>query len=155
MPTTGNWYTWEEIKESRDDEELPRIYLTKNTGFRSSYTLHIDCQYVGPIKQKRILELYISWTEPTPQLPVFGTPERPIAEYTIQGGKDLRRHWTPGKYNPNVGSLFAPESVRDDILSALDKGAKSLAVKVKGKTYNFAANGFKEAAKPVLNACRR
>ena len=59
----------------------------------------------------------------------------------------------PGEYDIEIGSLFAPPSVRDDIIAALTGGATSLEVKVKSKTYNFRTRGFNEAVKPVFKAC--
>ena len=156
-PNTGQWFTWGEIKDLAEatgaKEELPRI-LVNDDGYQSRANLQIDCQQKG---RERTLELYVSWRyyldgdviifmKPT------GTPQ---VEYTIKGGQSLVRHWSPGKSDGKVHSVFAPPAVRDDILSALSQGAGRLSVTVEESTFGFPTHGFIEAIKPVFDACGR
>lgn len=159
---TGNWVTWDEIRElgfEGDEEGIPRILLYGDGPYPSisTYILHIDCWTTqsGEVD----LDLYVSDNTDL-VLSLIGTHETRVA-YSIDDGAIVTRYWL--YQDEQIGDinrvyLTAPESVRDAIVAALLNGSRKLVVtdspgESYSSTYTFQTRGFAQAAEPVLDYC--
>ena len=156
-PPTGDWETWEKLQEGpKGRSKLPRILLFDDAS-RKSGAIQFDCH---DLRGKLDLELYVQWEYSVPQLqPPFGlSVERkgPLVSYKIDGGMvSVERHWINGAYSSTKGAVFAPDHVRNTLLSAMLDGVDRLEVNIATRTgaLVFSPKGFREAAEPVFQAC--
>ena len=148
---SGAWRTWEYVQNlgyEEDKDGEPRILLSAADRAAS---LHVDCQTV---EGQLGMQLYISWALDSPRLPsVIGTPpKQDLVVYSVDGDGPMSRRWTHGKYSLYVDSVFAPTTVRDDIVPRMLRGDR-LEVSVGPSEYVFNVSGFEEAVGPVHDYC--
>ena len=154
-PTAGKWATWDVVKSwglETDKDDEPRVVLKDEFQIFHQAYLHVGCQTV---LERRVIVLYVSW-EPSFLVPLLGweLPSKTVT-HEIDAGAPISRTWEPGKYTPNIGSLFSPTIVRDDIINAMLRGARRLELTFDQFTLKFSTPGFAEAAKPVFSYCGR
>lgn len=160
--STGDWVTWDEILEwgyEADQYGDPRILLHGSGPYPSisTYVLHLDC-WTNRAGQTD-LDLYIAENTDL-VLTVIGAYEAMVV-YSIDDGATVARRWL--YESEQIGDLHreyvtAPEFVRDAIVAALLGDARKLVVTVDpgesyARTFTFFTQGFREAAKPVLDHC--
>ena len=164
---TGNWITWDEIRNREGEDDTPRIVLEGDGPyFWHIYYLHFDCYETrgGNLD----LRLYVIDNEPLQdfviRLPSLFIPNDKSVAYSVDGGSSVTRRWFYDEYETDDDLLreivTAPESVRDVIIAALGRGSRKLEVTVNpGEDYaikmTFNTRGFPEAAKPVFDYCGR
>lgn len=162
---TGNWVTWDELRNRGGEDDTPRILLEGDGPYRwRSYYLHFDCYETrgGNLE----LDLYVIDNDPPPGIRITSIfiPEEKSVAYSIDGGASVTRRWYYNEYETDDNwfrkIVGAQDAIRDVIMTALLNGARKLEVTVDpGKDYatmmTFNTRGFPEAAQPVLDYCGR
>ena len=158
VPTTGNWFTWEDVLAfglEEDADGMPRILL-EGIAHHSSISqvyLHVDCQIVD---EKRELVVYVKKVS---SLPVLASPfyREENVVYEINGQRSPIRKWAMDT-DDNLEFWFSPRPVAADIIQDLLGEPDEVIVIIRHgdeheNTHKFAPHGFAEAVKPVIRAC--
>lgn len=156
--TTGDWYTWDEIRDwglEGDEVGEPRIVLRGVSPSPLMYEVYfnVDCY-----SQHEIGVYVISDSSDGGLFLPNPFADDGLIAWEIDGRKEPIRHWQyTSEADEKRQIWFAPDNVAKRIVNALMDNPHKLTVTLDPerypKDYVFYPQGFKEAVKPVLDYC--
>ena len=163
LPSTGNWFTWEEVLQLGYEEDRggePRILLPGIGPHSDAFAaLHVDCDFYN--NEPGIL-VYLSQSWDSPQTE---TGARSDTVQYIANKAGLASEWRYRQSDDLLSEFWVPfEAAAAAVLAVLleeyddGDGEFILLVDVSGRDYDdfyfFQPRGFRKAAEPVFEVCR-